>query len=320
MRDYKQDLLNRFWNSQKNNFKDKLSLFDPPEAHYDGSPPVFHIDAASNNVLLKQGLPKKIKKEVLNQIPKHQRHKWFRSMSSSQALTQSVFGNLKVFKKLDCLAKLNGEDGKPLFLRGSNFQEYFSLEFVVDYLGEPRPTNVDVFFGGDYRVAVECKFTEPEVGTCSRPKIKSNDSNYNQDYCDGRYVAQRGRSGRCSLSSRGIKYWQYIPRLFNWPADIDHEPCPLRETYQLVRNVLSACVRSDGVLDPENGHAVLLYDKRNPAFQPGGKGWTAWQNVREALRDPSLLQVCTWQQVVDVMRLDLELFWLTDSLQQKYGL
>lgn len=272
MRDYKQDLLNRFWNYQKNKFKDKLSLFDPPGAHYDGSPPVFRIDAASNNVLLKQGLLEKIKKEVLNQIPKHQRHKWFRSMSSSQALTQSVFGNLKVFKKLDCLAKLNGEDGKPLFLRRSNFQENFSLEFVVDYLGEPRPTNVDVFFGGDYRVAVECKFTEPEVGTCSRPNIKSNASNYNQDYCDGRYVAHLGRSGRCPLSSKGIKYWQYIPQL------------------------------------------------RNPAFQPGGKGWTAWQNVRAALRDPSLLQVCTWQQVVDVMRLDLELFWLTDSLQQKYGL
>ncbi|MQY68864.1 MAG: hypothetical protein GH150_05740 [Hadesarchaea archaeon] len=63
-----------------------------------------------------------------------------------------------------------------------------------------------------------------------------------------------------------------------------------------------------------------MYDARNPAFQPGGKGWGAWQNVRAALKDPSLLQACTWQQVLDTMRFEPELSWLTDLLLQKYGL
>lgn len=320
MSTYKEDLVGRFWNYQRKYFKDDQSLFDPPDAHVDGSPPVFRPDDASNNVLLKQGLLEKIKQKVLDQIPTHKRHKWFRSMSSSQALAQSVFGNLKVFKKLDCLAELNGDDGKPLFIRSSNYHEHFCLEFVVDYLGEPRPTSVDVFFGGNYRVAVECKFAETEVGSCSRPKLTPKDSNYNRDYCDGRYAAQRGRSERCSLSSVGIQYWRHIPQLFNWSADIDHDPCPLCETYQLVRNVLVACVRRDGELDLENGHAILLYDARNPAFQLGGKGWMAWQNVRAALKNPSLLQACTWQQVLDTMRFEPELSWLTDLLRQKYGL
>ena len=319
MATFKEDLINRFWDYQGNYFKDTQGLFERPRAS-EGRPPIFRSNFASNNILIKQGLPESIKQEVLNQIPTHQRHKWFRNMSSSQALAQSVFGNLKVFNKLACLAELKGDDGKPLFIRGVNSNERFSMEFVVNYLGEPRSTSVDLFFDGDYRVVVECKFTEPEVGSCSRPKLKPKGSNYNQDYCDRRYVVQRGRSDRCSLSNKGIKYWRYIPRLFKWSADIDYEPCPLYETYQLVRNILAACIRQDGKLDPENGNAVLLYDARNPAFQARGKGWVAWQNVRSALKDPSRLQSCTWQQVVNAMRFEHNLSWLTDALSQKYGL
>lgn len=318
MSDYVKDLVNGFWKYKKDNFTDD-SIFDPPHIHSPDSPPVFRPYAASNNVLLKQGLSDKIKQEVLNQIPTNQRHKWFRSMRSSQALVQSVFGNLKVFKRLDCLAELNGDNGKPLFIEESNFQKT-CLEFVVDYLGEPQPTSVDIFFDGNYRVAVECKLAELEVGTCSMPKLKPYASNYNQDYCDGRYAVQCGRIERCSLSSRGVKYWQYIPQLFNWSEDIDYDPCPLYGTYQLVRNILAACVREDGKLYPEKGHAVLLYDARNPAFQPDGKGMAAWENVRAALKYPSLLQACTWQRVIDAMRSDSELEWLVDLLNKKYGL
>lgn len=313
---YRQELVSRFWDYQRNNFKDDLNFFDPPKKHH---LPVFRRENASNNIIIKDDAPEIIRKEVIAQIPEGKRHKWFRSMSSSQVLAQSVFGNLKVYKKLDCLANLRGYDVKPLFIRGPNVHEHLCMEFVVSYLNEPRQTNVDVFFGGNYRIAVECKLSEPEVGSCSRPKLKPTDSNYDIDYCNGRYEKQRDRSERCSLSEIGVRYWQHIPQLFNWSADIDHNPCPLNETYQLVRNVLAACVRSDGELDPGNGHAVLLYDARNPAFKNGGEGWKAWKNVKKALKDPSLLQACTWQQLLDAMSSEPELSWLIDSLQKKYG-
>ena len=81
----------------------------------------------------------------------------------------------------------------------------------------------------------------------------------------------------------------------------------------------AACVQRDGNLDYKNGHTVLLYDERNPAFQLGRDGLVAWQNVRDALKYPSLLEKCTWQQVIAPIRREPELKWLTDSLREKYG-
>ncbi len=314
---YKQDLVDRFWQFRKNNFKD--SLFDRPNGPGD-RPPVFRREVASNNVLLKPDLADDIKQKVIDQIPLGHRHMWFGSMTSSQALTQSVFGNLKVLEKLDCLAGIKNDEGQDLFLRNPNLNENISLEYSVNYLSEPRPTSVDVFFEGGYRVAVECKLSEAEVGSCSRPGLTVKDSNYDDDYCDGRYIEQQGRSEKCSLSAAGIDYWKHIPEIFNWPAEIAHNPCPLHETYQLVRNVLAACVSPEGKLDPDNGHAVLLYDDRNPAFQEGGKGRIAYKNVKTALKESRLLQECTWQRVSESLRSDPELKWLSDLLLQKYGI
>jgi hypothetical protein len=56
----------------------------------------------------------------------------------------------------------------------------------------------------DHRVAVECKLTEPEFGTCSRPGLKQGvDQNYDQDFCDGSYTRHWSRKTRCSLSEIG---------------------------------------------------------------------------------------------------------------------
>ena len=43
----------------------------------------------------------------------------------------------------------------------------------------------------------------------------------------------------------GIKYWQFIPLLFEWSSDRDYDPCPLRDNYQLVRNILAACINNE---------------------------------------------------------------------------
>ena len=66
---------------------------------------------------------------------------------------------------------------------------------------------------------------------------------------------------------------------------MDLRPCPLHATYQLVRNILAACVRPNAELDPA-AHAVLLYDARNPEFAQGGRGDQAWQAVRGRLEEP----------------------------------
>jgi len=318
---YRQELIKQLWNYSAREFCDQKFLFDKPLVSNPKRPPVFKSkEYASNNILTKPGLSTEGKDKVIESILEGKKqHRWFRSMLSSQALTFSVFGNLKFYGKTNCLAELKGDDGKSLFIRTKNGGENLNTEkeFGHNFLGEleNRCTSVDVFFEGAYRIAVECKLAEREIGACSRPKLKPS----HKEYCDGRYALQMGRSDRCALQTLGIRYWKHIPHLFDWSENVDPESCSLRTTYQLVRNVLAACMDSDGKVNPENGHVVLVYDERNPEFQSEGKGWKTWQKVRESLKYPSLIQKCSWQQIVKAMSADSELSWLVESLQEKYG-
>ncbi len=318
---YRDQLYARFWCYREQEFAGADSLFDP-QYQPGHQPPVFKREHAHRNVLIRPGASPEEANAVWAEISEGRRHRWFASMSSSQALAQSVFANLKRYDKLELLAGLRGEDGLPLFprsvLQNSWIGDYFRLEYQVDYLGERRATSVDLMLGGQYRVAVECKLSEPDVGACSRPALKPTDSNYENDYCDGSYTRQHGRRDRCSLTEAGRLYWRYIPKLFTWPYDADTRPCPLLATYQLVRTILAACVRPGGDVD-QAAHAVLLYDRRNPEFAEGGRGFVAYQSVRTALKNPALLKRGTWQNLVDCLRQDKELDWLTSGLRDKYG-
>ena len=150
--------------------------------------------------------------------------------------------------------------------------------------------------------------------------MKPSDHAYEAEFCDGTFTKQRGRRERCALSEIGVLYWEYVPELFKWGTTADLSPCPLYKNYQLVRNVLAACVRSDGTVSAANGHAVLIYDERNPAFQNGGHGFVAFQDTRAALKDPSRLRKCSWQRIIKHLRSKMILPWLTDQLELKYGM
>ncbi|MBN2178248.1 MAG: hypothetical protein JW743_02310 [Deltaproteobacteria bacterium] len=308
-----------FCKYQNGNFADCEEYFERP-FNSDGRPPVFHKKFADNNVIFNPDSSPQEHALLLKEIPPKERHRWFRSMSSSQAVAQSILGNLKVHDRLRYLYELTDDTGLPLLGDARLYKENFHMEYTVDYLNEPRPTSLDGFISGDYRVAIECKLMEPEVGTCSRPRLRKIDKNYEKDYCNGTYTYQKGRKTRCSLTEIGISYWKYIPDLFKWNGDVDQVPCPLRNNYQLVRNSLAACVRPDGSVLPEKGHVVLIYDERNPAFQKGGKGYTAFEDTKEALHEPQLLRKCSWQSIVNHLRNKNELSWLVDQLELKYGL
>jgi hypothetical protein len=154
----------------------------------------------------------------------------------------------------------------------------------------------------------------------SRPALTVADANYERDYCDGSFAYQRRRSERCSLTSVGVAYWRHVPEVFHWASDCDHTPCPLHETYQLVRNVLAVSVDHTGVPSGGNGHAVLIYDERNPVFVSGGAGFAAYAKTRGALREKSTLRKCSWQSILRHFRAARALTWLTDELSAKYGL
>ncbi len=282
-------------------------------------PPVFTPKNANLNVIRALDDHPDRHARLLATLPPRSRHRWFRSMTSSQALAQSVFGNLVVHDQLRILGDIKVETGEPLV---GPSPETAQLEFQVDYLGEPRKTSLDVLVrcANGYRVAFECKLTEPEVGTCSRPGLTPREPNYEPDHCNGTYTCQRGRKVRCSLTNVGVAYWHHIPNLFHWSSDRDHRPCPVRKTYQLVRNVLAVNVDGEGAFSPGQGHAVLIYDERNPAFTSEGAGHAAYEQTREALREKSTLRRCSWQHILKHLRGAGVLKWLTDDLSTKYGL
>jgi len=315
---YKKDLVSGFWNYQRKTFPDWEEYLDRPFCN-NSRPPVFKREFADSNVIMKPDISYTERKLLLELIPVHKRHKWFHSMSSSQALAQSVLGNLKLENKLHYLCEITDNDGKTIFEKDQLINESLHLEYTVDYLKEPHPTSIDAFIDGEYRVSIECKLTEWEFGSCSRPSLTPQEFNYDTDFCDGSYTFQRNRKNRCSLTSRGVLYWKYIPDILKWSKDIDYISCPLHETYQLVRNILAACVKSDGKLQLDKNYTVLIYDERNPAFQQEGNGMKVFMEVQKALRNPTMIRKCNWQKIIRLLQTKSDLIWLTNELRRKYG-
>lgn len=321
---YRSEMVSRFWTYQATQHPEWSAYLEP--RGYDARPPVFVPEQADRNVITPKGQDTTAAQALLGFIRPRQRHKWFRSMTSSQALAQSVFGNLAVSGRLDRLCDVKDDEGRALVEPAVVSSQTFSMEHQVDHLGEPRPTSLDVQFGGVQRVAFECKLTEQEVGTCSRPRLETDDP----QYCDGSYAltasvgleATASAPVRCPLVPLGVRYWQFVPRIFTWAADRDWPECPLNKNYQLVRNVLAVCVGPNDIVSPTLGYAVLVYDDRNPAFQSGGRGDAAFRQTTDALRPEyaSVLRRCTWQRIVAALRQESALGRLTDELGAKYGL
>lgn len=311
MHKYERMIVDTFRTHRRANFANDDSKFDRLPNIDTLRPPVFEKESADCNVLMPSSIDESNRKRLLNIIPKKSRHRWFGSMKSSQALAQSVFGNLRVSGNLGLLADLTTDEGKPLFLPDGASDAKSTLEYPVHSLREPRPTEIDVFLQSDHRVAVECKFAETHVGACSMPV---------RGKCDGTYYGETRPQKQCYLTERGIRYWDYIPNVLNWKAGKDYKPCPLIKPYQLVRNILAVCVTANSRVDPAAGHAVLLYDERNPSFQDEGAGMIAWQECKDALKFPHLLQKCTWQVIARTLKKHPSQSWLTKALFDKYGI
>jgi hypothetical protein len=296
--DYKRETLRRFSVYRRRHYPIESDIFDPRRNH------VFKPELASLNLF---------KLELDRLLPQARRHRWFRSMGSSQALAVSVFGTMIKRGDLPLLAQVSDEHGQPLLPR-FELAGQPEFDYSVITLNEPRPTRVDLFLPGQRgQVAIECKLWEPELTPCSQVATHR---------CNGNYVHQAGRTPgqRCALTERGIAYWHYIPQLFHWPADQDHFPCPIWRPYQLVRNLLAATV------DPERGWiwgqptAILVYDANNPAFAPGGKVDEAFRTVQAALQGPVVLRRTKWQATAKVLSVKGGYEDLLEWLEEKYGI
>ena len=317
MNAYITELRRGFGDYRKSHFAGRGELFEPrPE----GDAVVFKREFVENNLLTPQ-CSAIDRAQIIGKIPRTKRHTHFGSMQSSQALAQSIFGTLEILNRLPLLSEITAEGGLPAFasmLSGTKL----AFEQEIRTLGEkpPRTTSIDVWFAGTHRIAVECKLAEPDFGTCSRTRLKPTDREFEEQHCDGNYARQRERIERCSLSEIKVQYWKHLEELFTWRQDIDHRPCPLNKTYQLVRNILAACVNHDGKLDVDSGHALVVYDQRNPTMMSGGICDSQWRTTYQALQARGTLRRISWQSFIRQWPKDEILDSMKTELRAKYGL
>jgi hypothetical protein len=230
-----------------------------------------------------------------------------------------VFGTLKVYGKLDVLNSLRADCGRLAFFKAAKGWD-LELEHEVTWLQEPRPTSLDALMVGPegHRIAIECKLAEGEFGRCSRTWASPRDARHATQVCDGAYRRQAGRATRCALSEIGIGYWASLPDIFDWPTDQDHDPCLFGETYQLGRNALAALAAPGGI-DRRACHVLVVYDARNPAFQPGGAATKQWEISLEAALVPGALRRISWQRVLRSLSSDPSMTNFASRLSEKYG-
>lgn len=162
---------------------------------------------------------------------------------SSQALAIDIFGTIKVSSEKDLiLTELASRCGIS-----SNGRWSLELEWIDpnNSLAEPRPTQVDALaFGQTGLLLIECKFREAS-GACSQPTALTAGKHRGLRQCTGDYVTQKnpvnGRIARCALTGKGVRYWEFIPKIFGLADDADHRPCPFRgDAYQWMRNLVLA--------------------------------------------------------------------------------
>jgi hypothetical protein len=225
---------------------------------------------------------------------------------SSQAIAIDVFGTLKMSidrdRVLDAIARHVGvAPGGPWSI---------TLEWTDTdrLLGEPRPTQVDALaIGSKSALVIECKFTE-RGGKCSQ----TTSSRTRQPQCNGSYTDQvnpsSGVRSQCTLAGKGIRYWDYIPKVLALDPAADYAPCPFAgDAYQWMRNaVLAAALGEHRNLQA----AAVAAFADHPSFPTARK-------AKLGLLDPSFyndqaaITPISYQEIIDIAHqvgLDQELW------------
>lgn len=156
-------------------------------------------------------------------------------INSSQALAIDFWGCLKLspYKtKLINMIFNKKEDNWDIIL------EYSDKKI----LSEKRSSQIDVLIESEHFVIIiESKFTEKDGGGCSQVKKTT----HFLVQCNGDYIEQTNpvnkKIAKCSLTGKGIKYWDYINSLTEFDKNDDYSPCPFKKgEFQWMRNICFA--------------------------------------------------------------------------------
>lgn len=209
-------------------------------------------------------------------IPAASLHRHHLSGGSSQTLALGLLGPAVIYGKgLEWLFEPNG----PFTTIGQPVTPKFEYSVGLGLLNEqPRTTDIDFFVSGPAGVvAVEAKFTEEGMGTCS---------------CAGR------NEGKCDDRVLGRPYWKVAREVFGLSGPNPPEPCQLSFAYQVVRNT-AAVLEMTGLR--EVAAFGVFYDARNPYFAGEGE-WPGWARLLpEFNSDNVVLRAVSWQELIPLL-------------------
>ena len=189
------------------------------------------------------------------------------------------------------------------------------LEHVVDrgLLGESRCTQLDaIATSPDGLLIIECKFTESDGGSCSQWKpITGRSPNAGSVQCNGNYEPQvnpvNGKTAKCALTAKGIRYWEVVPSVLRIAADSFYQPCPFKGGwYQWMRNLVTASAMGEAAGLPA-AFVVAYADGPFPMAQKIAEADTEsqsdWARLTGMTAGRSVpLRTCSYQQLLDIAK------------------
>lgn len=224
-------------------------------------------------------------------------------VQSSQALAIDVFGTLAVSDTRDVI--LDGwatELGLPA---GGPWSVQLEWHDPNDNLNERQPTWVDAVAQSPHAlIFFEGKFTEGDGGRCSQTQPLRTGPRQGQRQCDGRYMFQTnpatGTEARCALTAKGLRYWEYIPQVFDYAADQSYFECPFAGAwFQWMRNLTGcyAAARASG-----RAPAFVLAYADGPGLAMAARvRSTEWARLQNRLQ-PGAITLRAWSYQ-DLIRL-----------------
>jgi len=165
---------------------------------------------------------------------------------SSQVLALDVFGTLKYCRSRDRIC-----DHLAVLLEvpaGGPWDIHLEYQDPDNTLHEAQhKSQLDVLLqGARSLIVLECKFAETKLEPCGQ----TGKTQKGLVQCNGNYEQQvnpaNQRIAMCALTGKNIRYWEYVPRVFQFSADEPHRPCPFASPwYQWMRSSVMACALAE---------------------------------------------------------------------------
>ena len=220
---------------------------------------------------------------------------------SSQGLAIDVFGSIKAasgFSRDAIMNELAIAAGLP---PGGPWELLPEWSDPKKLLREKRRTQVDyIAFGQHSIMVIECKFTE-KGGACSQILPIKKGVAAGRRQCTGRYELQGHPAtqvtAHCTLSGKGIRYWDVIPKIFDLDQTASYDPCPFAgEAFQWMRNMTLA-----DELGRDQGKAagcVIAFAAGGNFPTEGKAGSTNWlPELAHGVRAPFMI---SYQQIAQI--------------------